>query len=446
MKKRLLNPFIIIFLSFVGVILAGTILLLLPISVKGDEDSLSFVNALFMAASATCVTGLSVITDVGVSFSVFGKIVLVILMEIGGLSFITIAIFFMILAGNKIGISERYLVKETLNVDKVQGTVSLVKKIVLISFCIQIGGMIINTLILAIGYSDLYTFWEALGIGAFHAVSSYNNAGFDIFNNGALQAGSSMQYFSGDVLLNISTMLLIILGGISVVVMLDVAQKRNWKKLSLHTKIVLSMTLILVVSGTLLIKASLGKDISFLEALFQSVTSRTAGFATIDLSSVPNACLIIIIILMFIGASPCSTGGGIKSTTVFVIISSVFATMRGRKAHAFNRELPDNAIHKAYTLFALAVSTCILSLLLVSFFDKDLTTRQLFFEVVSAFATVGLSTGITTTLSIGSKIVLVFTMIVGRVGLLTLINIVNKRGGAETHSSYQLIEGKVLIG
>lgn len=441
MKRKFLNPYLTILLSFMAVILIGTLLLLLPFSVKAGEENLSFVDALFMTTSATCVTGLSVVSNVGFTFSVFGKIIIAILMEIGGLSFLTIAAFVMILSGAQIGMSERYLIKESLNQDTVKGTIKLVKNIVIIALVIQFAGSIGNILILSIGYGDEYTFWEAFGIGIFHSISSFNNAGFDIFGY-----GNSMQHFSSDILLNLNTMILIILGGISSIVILDVFHAKKWKKMSLHSKIVLTTTFSLIIIGTILIKLGMGKNITFLEALFQSVTARTAGFSTIDISGATNATIATLIFLMFVGASPCSTGGGVKTTTLFIIFASIISLATGRKPHAFNRRIGKNALYKAYALTLLALLTCFISMLLVSFFNPEFTFRDIIFEVTSAFATVGLSTGVTTSLSIGSRLVLVFTMLAGRVGLLTLVNILNKRTNADLQDSYQLLEERVIVG
>lgn len=255
MKRKKLTPYFYVIISFLGVILIGTLLLMLPISSKNSE-SIGFINAFFMSTSATCVTGLSVVSNVNMTLTIFGKIVLAVLMEIGGLSFLTIAIFVLVIFGKKLGLSSRLLMKEALNQNSAAGIIKLIKRIILISFIIQGIGWIANTLILTKYYSN---FFEAMGIGLFHTISSFNNAGFDLFGN------NSMIGFSSDVLLNISTMVLIVLGGLGFIVIVDIIRLRDRNhQLSLHSKIVIITTVLLIVTGTILYKLMLTNNITWL--------------------------------------------------------------------------------------------------------------------------------------------------------------------------------------
>ena len=247
MKKTKIHPYIIIIVSFLGIIIAGTILLVMPFTTK-DFRTIGFVDSLFMATSAVCVTGLSVV-NVGTTFTIYGKIVMMILMEIGGLSFITIAIFFYTMIGAKIGVSNRFLLREALNQSSVSGLVSLVRKIVIISFSVQLICAGIN-MFAFVKYYD--TWYNALGASLFHSASAFNNAGFDIF--GGIDS-DSLILFKDDVLINMTTIAMIILGSCGFVVMDDLFKKKfKWKKLTLHSKLAISTTIALIVMGTLFIK------------------------------------------------------------------------------------------------------------------------------------------------------------------------------------------------
>ena len=433
MKVKKIHPYMLIIFSFICVILAGTILLLLPIS-SADGKSIGFVDSLFMATSATCVTGLASV-NVAYELSTFGKVVMCLLMEIGGLSIITIGVFIFSILGAKIGVSNRFLIKEALNQNSVKGIVSLVRKIIITALIIQTVGTIINMFALVPYYND---FWKGLGISIFHSVASFNNAGFDMFGY------NSMMEFNNNVILNASTMLMIVLGAMGFVVIDDIITKRNWKKLTLHSKISIITTVFLIIGGTLLMKLSMN-SISWLEALFTSITTRTAGFSTIDMSTLTPGGYSVVIMLMFIGASPISTGGGIKTTTFAVILISIFYFARGTKAKAFKRKIPETAIFKAFVLFSVAIMAICITVFMISVAQPELEFRKVMFEVVSAFSTTGLSMGITTALNSFSKIVLCALMLFGRLGPLTIIGVVN-RNMLASKESIQYVEEGVYIG
>ncbi len=434
MKVRKIHPYMLIIISFLCVILVGTCLLALPIS-SVDGKSFGFVDSLFMATSATCVTGLATV-NIANEMTAFGKVIMCMLMEIGGLSIITIGVFIFSILGAKIGVSNRILIKEALNQSSIKGIVSLVRKIILTSFIIQTIGIIINMFALVPYYGD---FWKGLGVSVFHSVASFNNAGFDMFGT------ESMIGFSDNVILNSSTILMIVLGSMGFVVINDIITKRSFKKLTLHSKITTITTGLLIVLGTILLKLSM-QNVTWLQAIFTSVTTRTAGFTTVDMTELPPAAYSLIITLMFIGASPISTGGGIKTTTFAVILISIYYFAIGKKAKAFKRKIPESAIFKAFVLFAVAIMAVCVGVFLVSIAQPELEIRKIIFEVVSAFSTTGLSMGITTALNSFSKLVLCALMLFGRLGPLTIIGVVNKNFMNDTKEKIKYVEEGVYIG
>lgn len=436
MKKRKgIHPYMFIMLTFIGVIAIGTFLLVLPIA-SASRHSMGFVNALFTSTSATCVTGLSVI-NCGTELSVFGKIVLCLLMEIGGLSFITIAVFFFTMLGAGIGLSNQLMLKEALNQPSASGIVKLVKKIVVIALIIQFVGVLINMFAL-VPYCK--SFGKGLLYSIFHSVASFNNAGFDIFGN------NSMVEFSDNVILNASTILMIILGSIGFIVIDDILKKKSFKKLTLHSKITIITAFILIILGMVLLK--LTSSMTLGESLFTSVSSRTAGFATYDMSKLskyPSAYLIVVM-LMMIGASPCSTGGGVKTTTMAVIVIAIFYYATGKKAKAFKRKISDEQIAKAFILFAVSMLIVLIGSCIVAASQKELTLEKTVFEVVSAFSTTGLSMGITSSLNAFNKIFLCIIMFLGRLGPLTVIGVLNKNWMRGSNEQINYVEESVIIG
>lgn len=435
MRVRKIHPYILIISSFVGVILLGTLFLILPISAKSGQ-SIGFIDSLFMSTSAVCVTGLASVS-VASDLSVFGQIVMCVLMEIGGLSIITIAVFIFAILGAKIGVSNRILIKEALNQNSVKGVVGLVKKIIFTTLIIQGVGTIINVFALMPHYD--YNFGRSLYVSIFHTVASFNNAGFDIFGD------DSMIGFSSDVLLNATTMILIVLGGIGFIVIDDIIKKRRWKRLTLHTKLTLIITTILIVSGALLFRM-VQSNATWMQSFFTSITCRTAGFTTFDMSELSNGGYLICIGLMFIGASPCSTGGGIKTTTIIVILIAIYHFATGKTAKAFGRKIPNNVIFKAFVLYVIAFIFLVVGIFIVACIEAEIDVKKIIFECVSAFSTTGLSMGITKALSIGSKLVLCVLMLFGRLGPLTIIGVVNKNWMNESRNDIKYVEEGVYVG
>ena len=413
-------------MGFALVILIGTGLLLLPISIR-DDAHVSFIDALFTSTSAVCVTGLIAI-DVADHFTAFGQTIVAALIQIGGLGVTSIGVGLILAAGKRVSMRGRVLVKEALNVDGFKGMVRLVKSVLLMTLCFELVGMALSFIVFVQNYPPL----RALGISAFHSIAAFNNSGFDIL--GGLR---NLIPYQSNVLLNLTTSGLIIFGGLGFLVILDILKKRSFRKLALHSKIVIITTVILLVVGTLLLKAT--EDISWLGAFFQSVSARTAGFSTYPIGEFTNAGLFTLIILMFIGASPGSTGGGIKTSTFFVLMQQVRSLFTKKHIGAFRRSIPSETLSKASMIALLSLLLVCVGTFLLCILEPECSFVQLLFEEVSAFGTVGLSTGITPTLTDGSKLILIFTMFAGRVGAFTLLSIWIERPAPSAHYTEESI-------
>ncbi len=439
MKRKRMSPLLIIVLSFLGIIILGMFLLKLPISVQ-DGKFIAWVDAFFLSTSAVCVTGLSTIPDLADTLSIFGKIVLALLIQVGGMGIVTIAIYVLVLLGIKIGVTERYVIREALNQPTISGMIRLVRSIMFTSLIIEAFGMAINFAVLI----NHYEFLQALGLSAFHAISSFNNAGFDLFGSTSLQA------FSDNIILNINTMLMIVIGGIGFIVIQDILKKRRWKTLSLYSKIVLKTSLFLIISGTLIIKLFQYEEATWLQAIFQSITTRTAGFSTIDMNLFSYSTLAVIMVFMFIGASPNSTGGGIKTTTFYVIFRSTISFLVGKPTIIKNRRIDDDNRSKAFTLALLAMFSIFTVFITVSRIElknsQEMPMIKVLFETISAFGTVGLSMGITPQLLAPSKVILSILMFTGRLGPITIFGILNKNWGHPYVSNVDYATEKILVG
>ncbi|MBP1757069.1 MAG: H(+)-transporting ATPase [Firmicutes bacterium] len=424
-----MNPGRFIALGFATVILLGAFILFLPFTHRTGVD-VAFIDALFTSTSAVCVTGLNVV-DTYDTYNVFGQIVVAVLIQIGGLGVTSVGVGFMLLARRKVDFKDRILVKEALNLNSMKGVVKLIKSILLMTLCFESIGAILSFIV----FSQSFPMSRAIGASLFHAVSSFNNAGFDVLGN-----FKGLVDYQSNVLLNFTTCGLIIFGGLGFVVIKEIIYKHSFKKYSLHSKVVITMTLFLLVIGTILLKFT--ENISWLGAFFFSTSARTAGFATYGVGGFTNAGLFILIILMFIGASPGSTGGGIKTTTAFTLFRSAFGVSANRPCGAFKRKLPGEVVMKAFLLAFLAMILVCFSTLLLCVFEPEYTFMQLLFEVVSGFGTVGLSTGITPDLNPISEFIIIITMFIGRVGPLTIASLWSVR--PMTNVSYS--EEAITIG
>lgn len=408
LKKQ--PPGRLIALGFAAVILLGAVLLLLPVSVRADAV-VTPIDALFTSTSAVCVTGLIAI-DTADHFTFFGQVVVAGLIQIGGLGVTSVGVGLILAAGGRVSIKSRSLVKEALNVDSFQGMVRLIRAVLMMTLCFQGAGVILSFLVFSQDYAPLHALW----ISIFHSIAAFNNSGFDIL--GGLQ---NLIPYRTNVLMNLTTSGLIICGGLGFLVMLDIGRARSFRKLTFNSKVVITTTAALLVSGTLLLKAT--QDMTWMGAFFHSVSARTAGFSTYPIGEMTNAGLFVLILLMFIGASPGSTGGGIKTTTFFALMQQVRAVFTKRKPGGFHRTLPASAIDKAAVIALLSLVVVCCGTFLLCVLEPELDFMRLLFEEVSAFGTVGLSTGITPDLSTASKLVLIFTMYIGRLGAFTLFSI-----------------------
>ena len=405
-----MSPGRFIALGFAFVILMGSFILFLPIS-HNPGVPVSYIDALFTSTSAVCVTGLTVI-DTADNFNVFGQTIIAILIQIGGLGVTSVGVGFILLARRKVGFKDRILVKEALNLDSLKGIVKLVKSVLLMTLCFEGVGALLSFIV----FSQDHSWFNAIGISLFHTVASFNNAGFD--NLGGFH---NLIPYRDNVLLNLTTCGLIIFGGLGFVVIKEIIHKHSFKKFSLHTKVVITMTASLLVIGTLLLK--LTENISWMGAFFFSTSARTAGFSTYPVGNFTEAGLFVLIILMFIGASPGSTGGGIKTTTAYTLIKSAYSASTNKHCNGFKRKIPNDVISKAFILTFLASILVCFSTFLICVLEPKFNFQQILFEVVSAFGTVGLSTGITPDLKPASEMVIIITMFIGRVGPLTIASL-----------------------
>ncbi|MBJ9991183.1 TrkH family potassium uptake protein [Paenibacillus sp. S28] len=437
-----LAPPQILTLGFAAIILIGAILLTLPIS-NTTGKPLSFIDALFTATSATCVTGL-VVKDTGLYFSTFGQVVIMLLIQVGGLGFMTMATLVALAFKRRISLRDRLLLQEAMNQNTMEGIVRLIRKVIFFSLSIEGCG----ALLLAIRWSFDMPLGKAIFYGIFHGVSMFNNAGFDLFGH-----FNSLTGFVYDPLVNFVVMFLIVSGGIGFIVMSDLVDYQVHRKLSLHTKVVLSMTGALIVIGAVVIfifeftnpktLGSLNWGGKILASLFQSVTPRTAGANTLNLADMRQASQFFTIILMFIGASPGSTGGGIKTTTFTILVGAVIAMIRGRDDIVLYRyRLPQERIFKALTITFLALFL-VVGVSMVLSTTEDSSFLMILYETTSAFGTVGLSLGLTPHLSLIGKILICLTMFAGRLGPLTFAYALGPKKGKEL---YRHPEGKIIIG
>ncbi|AFH60248.2 TrkH family potassium uptake protein [Paenibacillus caseinilyticus] len=445
-KKFELKPPQILVLGFAAIILIGSILLSLPVASASGQPT-PFLNALFTATSATCVTGL-VVVDTGTHWSVFGQIVIILLIQVGGLGFMTMATLFAFVLKKRISLKERLILQEAMNQGSMEGIVRLIRKVIRYSLTIEA----IAAVIFSIRWSFDLGVSRGIYYGIFHAISFFNNAGFDLFGP-VTGKYSSLTAYADDWVINLVSMMLIILGGLGFVVISDLIEFKTVKKLSLHSKVVLSTTGILIGIGTIVIfvfeltnmktLGPLSWSGKFLASLFQSVSPRTAGANSVDIAGLRQATQFFIIILMFIGASPGSTGGGIKTTTFTTLVGAIVAMVRGKEDIVlFHYRLGKDRILKAITLTMIALFLVIFVTMLLST-TEDHSFLMILFEVTSAFGTVGLSMGLTPDLTEFGKVMIALTMFAGRLGPLTLAYALGPKAEKEL---YRYPEGKITIG
>ena len=416
--KRKFSHTRLIAMGYISIIIIGTILLMLPIASKSGESA-GFVTALFTAVSTSCVTGL-VVVDTATNWTLFGQIVIITLIQIGGVGCMTIATLFSIFRKRKMGLRAREVMVESINTEHIGSIMNLTKKIVAGTAIFE--G--IGAVLLATRFIPEFGWAKGIWYSVFHSVSAFCNAGFDLM--GIKEKFTSLVPFADDAVVILTISFLVIIGGIGFLVWDDVSKKKlKFKYYQLHTKIVLTVTAILLAVPTVLFliferdftNEGLGIGQSILNSIFDSVTARTAGFNSTDTAALAPASKILTVFLMFIGGSPGSTAGGIKTTTLAVIAMSTFNGITHRQSQGiFGRRLEKDAIHKASSVVFTNMSLAIIGIIAILAIQPSLDIGDIIFECVSAIGTVGMTTGITSDLATASRLIIAFLMFCGRVG------------------------------
>jgi len=424
-QARKVSPPKILVGGFAALILLGAVLLSLPISTHTGR--IPFLDALFTATSAVCVTGL-VVVDTGTYFTRFGQTVIMFLIQIGGLGFMTAATLVFILMGKRITLRERLVIQEAMNQISQQDLIRLVLRVVLLTFVIEA----IGALLLSTRFIPQYGLWRGLFYSAFHAISAFCNAGFDLMGG-----FTSLTPYANDPVILLTIAALFILGGLGFTVIMEIHQKRRFIRYSLHTKMVLLVTLALLLLPTAIIfvleysnpatLGQLGLGSKIINAFFTASTPRTAGFNSLPMDGLFSYTLFFIIGLMFIGASPASTGGGIKTTTFAALVVAVISTIRGREHPLlYGKQIPVEILRRALSIAMISFSLVFFATFALLMTEGG-SLLDMLFEVMSAFGTVGLSTGVTTELSPAGRLIIIIVMFAGRVGPLTLVFSLAKR-------------------
>lgn len=434
----------ILALGFASVIFIGALLLMLPVSSKSGEVT-PFLDCVFTATSAVCVTGL-VVVDTGTYWSMFGQIIIICLIQIGGLGFMTFATFFAVLLGKRISLRERLIMQEAYNSFNLQGMVKLMFYVMGITFSIEAVG----ALLLMTQFIPDYGVGKGIYFGIFHAISAFCNAGFDLIGE-----YRSITPYAENAIIVLTIGGLIVVGGLGFAVVAEVINTKNLRRLSLHTKIVLTATAVLLIVGTILFflfEASNPKTMGpmsikgkVLSSIFASITPRTAGYNSISTTDMTIAGKFLTVILMFIGASPGSTGGGIKTTTAFLIFMTVIAVIHGREeTEMYKKRIAKSLVYRAFALTSISFVLIIVVTMILSITQQG-DFMMFLYEATSAFGTVGLTLGLTPSLTPIGKIAILLTMYAGRVGPLTLVLAFARREQASS-SAIKYPEDKILVG
>ena len=451
MKKRKklrgakINALQVIAGGFAAVILLGSILLSLPCAAQSGE-SIGYLDGLFTSTSAVCVTGL-VVRDTGTTFSLFGQLVLLVLIQVGGLGFLTFATMILRMMGRQVSLRERMLIRESMNEDGTAGMEQLIRWVAVSAFSVEL----IGAVLLSFRFIPMFGVGKGIYYSVFHAVSAFCNAGFDLFGN-----YSSLTGFRGDILVNFTAMLMIVVGGLGFGVLRDLRRRLKGGYLRLHTRLVLSAYFALLAAGfvfTLVFEwnnpATLGAlpfGEKLLAALFHSVTLRTAGFNTIDLAALRPASKLFGSLLMITGAAPASTGGGVKVTTLAVIFLSIRMTLNGDHAvHVYKRSISPQLIRRAIAVAAIAVGIWLVDVIAISAMQPELPLADVLFECASAVGTVGVSAFGSASLNTVSRILVILTMYIGRIGPLTAALVLAKRQD-KIKARINYPEGNIMIG
>lgn len=446
--QRPIRPERVLASGFLMLIVVGALLLALPVSSVSGK-SIGLFEGMFTATSAVCVTGL-IVVDTGTTFSLFGQVVLLGLIQLGGLGFMIFATLIMAAMGRRINLRNRVLIRESMNATTMTDLTRLAKWFGILAFGIEL----IGAALLAIRFVPMLGWKKGLFFSLFHSVSAFCNAGFDLFGG-----YSSLTSFWNDPLVLLSVAVLIVLGGIGFAVMMEVIQQRGkWSSFSLHTKIVLVVSSALLLGGTLfyvlvewgnpgtLAAEDAGLGTKLLGAFFQSVTMRTAGFNSVDLAKMTDASKLMSVLLMFIGASPASTGGGVKTTTISVLLLIVLSVVRGQEnVNVFGKRLPADLMRRALAILFITMTVLIAGTMGLALLEPELDFIDILFETTSAIATVGVSAAGTPGMSRGSQAILIPMMFFGRVGPLTMaLALANRLGKGDNKLKYP--EEKIMIG
>lgn len=446
-KKRNMSPFKILAIGFLTVILTGAILLTLPISTQSGEVT-NFLDSIFTATSAVCVTGL-VVQDTGTYWSTFGQGVILTLIEIGGLGFMAMSTFFAMLLGKRISLRERLVMQEAYNTFSLQGIINHVRYMLLFTVSVQL----FAALILMTQFIPVYGVGTGIYYGIFHAISAFNNAGFDL-----LGGFTSITVFNENKIILITLAIVINIGGLGYLVLREIISgvraKRKLKNFSLHAKVVLTISGILLTVGTIAMLIFEWNNPATIEhmtfgnkltnAFFSAVTPRTAGFNSISNSDMSPAGKLLTMGYMFVGGSPGSTAGGVKTTTLGIVIFTLISVLKGRQdAEVYKRRISQSVVFKAMAIFMLGITIVIIGVMILSITEIGASFETILYEVISAFGTVGLSQGLTPTLSSVGKVTIAIIMYLGRVGPLTVMLAL---AGKQEKINYKYPEGKILIG
>lgn len=434
-KKRQASPSFIIVLSFLGAIFLATIVFLLPIATTTGH-AFSFLDALFMGVSSITITGLSPVSNLGATLTIFGKIMLGLFMQIGGLGVVSISVFLMIILRARIGISNRVLLRENLNISSLGGVVQMLKKIVIFTFGFELVGFLLNLFVFLPSFAPL----EAIGYSLFYALSFFNNAGFNIMST------ADYLLVSGHPLFVLNSLALVMFGGIGIIVLIELFSFKK-RPLSMHTKIVLLMNTILWVFGVLLLKLGQNAVNSFTwgEAIQVSLTARSAGLYVNNPGDLSSLSLLVLMVLMFIGGAPTGTASGVKVTTIFTLGHTLVTNTLGQRKPLFKRRINEQSKQKAIIIVFLVFFVFLFGTFCLLLLD-NLNLEIGSFTAMAALSNAGYDFFDISTLSSGSKIVLIFLMFTGRVGALTIISSFNKNVYKTGKEPLQYLEEKIIIG
>lgn len=444
-QRDSIKPTQILVLGFAITILIGSLLLMLPFSSESGEST-EFLTALFTATSAVCVTGL-VVVDTATYWSPIGQTIILLLIQIGGIGFMSFATLIFMASRKKITFKERLILQEGFNTNSMAGIVRYTRKVIFYTFIVEF----IGAIILSIGFMPNFGLRKGILMGIFHSISAFCNAGFDIIGG-----FRSLTPFVDNAIISLTVGALFIIGGLGFFVVDDIIRNRNLKKISMHSKLVISITAFLIIMGTILIfifefnnpqtLKGLPWNGKLIASLFQAITPRTAGFNTLDTGALTMTSLFLVIIFMFIGGSPGSTAGGVKTTTIGAIILTVSSLLTGREqTEAYGKTISMNIIKRSLAVIAIAIFIIVSAIMILTITEKA-SFLEIVFEVFSGFGTVGLSMGLTPDLTPVGRLVMIFTMFIGRLGPLTIAFAISEIQSAHEKSNYKYPNGNILVG